>query len=47
VDRAQFAAWANQVAEAYGYDVGIRPVGDVDSEVGSPTQLAFFRKAVP
>lgn len=43
--RAQFAAWTARVAEAYGYDVGIRPVGDVDPEVGSPTQLAFFRKA--
>ncbi|SDY42264.1 3' terminal RNA ribose 2'-O-methyltransferase Hen1 [Micromonospora pattaloongensis] len=43
--RAQFAAWAARVAEAYGYDAHIRPVGDVDPEVGSPTQLAFFRKA--
>lgn len=45
--RAQFAAWAARVAEGYGYDVGIRPVGDVDPEVGSPTQLAYFRKAAP
>jgi 3' terminal RNA ribose 2'-O-methyltransferase Hen1 len=43
--RTQFAAWAARVADGYGYDVGIRPVGDVDPEVGSPTQLAFFRKA--
>jgi 3' terminal RNA ribose 2'-O-methyltransferase Hen1 len=45
--RAQFAAWANRVAQGYGYDLGIRPVGDVDPEVGSPTQLAYFRKATP
>nr|WP_205864086.1 3' terminal RNA ribose 2'-O-methyltransferase Hen1 [Planosporangium mesophilum] len=43
--RAQFAAWADRVAEAYGYAVDLRPVGDLDAEVGSPTQLALFRKA--
>src|SRR5205823_1150431 len=42
--RSQFAAWAARVAEAHGYQVDLRPVGDVDPEVGSPTQLAFFRK---
>jgi 3' terminal RNA ribose 2'-O-methyltransferase Hen1 len=45
--RAQFAAWAARVAGAYGYDVDLRPVGEVDPEVGSPTQLAFFRKVAP
>ncbi len=45
--RAQFAAWAARVAEAYGYDVDLRPVGEVDPEAGSPTQLAFFRKVAP
>ncbi|MGC9670590.1 3' terminal RNA ribose 2'-O-methyltransferase Hen1 [Planosporangium sp. 12N6] len=44
--RAQFAAWADRVAEAYGYAVDLRPVGDNDPEVGSPTQLALFRKAM-
>lgn len=43
--RAQFAAWAARVADTYGYDVSIRPVGDEDPDVGAPTQLAFFRKA--
>jgi 3' terminal RNA ribose 2'-O-methyltransferase Hen1 len=43
--RAQFAAWAARVADGYGYAVDLRPVGDLDAEVGSPTQLALFRKA--
>jgi 3' terminal RNA ribose 2'-O-methyltransferase Hen1 len=42
--RAEFAAWTADVAAAYGYSVEIRPVGDLDPEVGSPTQLALFRK---
>lgn len=42
-DRAEFRAWAEQVAENYGYTVGIRPVGPEDPEVGPPTQLALFR----
>jgi len=43
-DRAEFAAWASGVAERHGYEVELRPVGDDDPEVGSPTQLALFRK---
>jgi hypothetical protein len=33
------------VADDYGYAVELRPVGDNDPEVGSPTQLALFRQA--
>jgi 3' terminal RNA ribose 2'-O-methyltransferase Hen1 len=43
-NRAQFAAWAGRVAGAYGYEVDLRQVGDADPEVGSPTQLAYFRR---
>ncbi|MGW6421294.1 3' terminal RNA ribose 2'-O-methyltransferase Hen1 [Nocardia sp. NPDC055053] len=43
--RAEFAAWADRVATAFGYTVEIRPVGDNDPDAGSPTQLALFRKA--
>ena len=47
-DRAQFRAWAEQVAETYGYTVRFAPVGPDDPEVGPPTQLAAFtRTAVP
>ena len=42
--RAQFTTWAERVAGRHGYSVEIRPVGDIDPEVGSPTQLALFRK---
>jgi 3' terminal RNA ribose 2'-O-methyltransferase Hen1 len=42
--RAEFAAWTTGVSATYGYSVEIRPVGDLDPEVGSPTQLALFRK---
>lgn len=41
--RAEFAAWAEKVAAAYGYTVELRPVGPQDPEVGPPTQLALFR----
>ncbi|AJW79597.1 3' terminal RNA ribose 2'-O-methyltransferase Hen1 [Clavibacter michiganensis] len=43
--RAEFAAWAERVADRFGYRVEIRPVGDADPVHGSPTQLALFRKA--
>lgn len=40
--RAEFAEWANSVAGSHGYDVAIKPVGEVDPEVGPPTQMAVF-----
>ncbi|MFI2608555.1 3' terminal RNA ribose 2'-O-methyltransferase Hen1 [Kitasatospora sp. NPDC018619] len=40
--RAEFRAWAGNVAAAYGYTVELRPVGPEDEEVGAPTQLALF-----
>ncbi|MFE2413744.1 3' terminal RNA ribose 2'-O-methyltransferase Hen1 [Kitasatospora sp. NPDC059408] len=43
--RAEFRAWAERVASAYGYTVELRPVGPQDPEVGPPTQLALFRTA--
>ncbi|WP_396129962.1 3' terminal RNA ribose 2'-O-methyltransferase Hen1 [Agromyces aerolatus] len=42
--RAEFAAWAGGVAERNGYTVEYRSIGDVDASVGSPTQLAVFRR---
>ncbi|MCO1660200.1 3' terminal RNA ribose 2'-O-methyltransferase Hen1 [Pseudonocardia humida] len=42
--RAEFAAWGARVAERYGYTVRLLPVGEVDPEVGSPTQLAVFTR---
>ncbi|MGH3485264.1 MAG: 3' terminal RNA ribose 2'-O-methyltransferase Hen1, partial [Nocardioidaceae bacterium] len=40
--RAEFAAWATDVAGRTGYDVRFAPVGDDDPVVGPPTQMAVF-----
>ncbi len=42
--RAEFAAWANAVASRRGYAVRFEPIGEVDPEVGPPTQMAVFRR---
>ena len=42
--RAEFAAWAEGVAKRFGYTVDYRPVGEVDEEVGAPTQMAVFTR---
>lgn len=43
-NRTEFGRWTDDVASRYGYDVQRVPVGAVDAEVGSPTQLALFRR---
>lgn len=40
--RAQFAAWAQGVAERHGYTVSLVAIGPDDAEVGAPTQMAAF-----
>ncbi|MFJ3162647.1 3' terminal RNA ribose 2'-O-methyltransferase Hen1 [Streptomyces kanasensis] len=40
--RAEFRAWAGDVAERHGYAVAFEPVGPDDPEVGAPTQMAVF-----
>ncbi|GAB3280190.1 3' terminal RNA ribose 2'-O-methyltransferase Hen1 [Actinocorallia lasiicapitis] len=42
--RAEFAAWAGEIATAYGYTVRHVPVGDDDPEVGPPTQMGVFTR---
>ena len=42
--RAQFASWAEGVAERHGYAVRYLPVGPDDPEVGPPTQMAVFSR---
>ncbi|MEW2131755.1 3' terminal RNA ribose 2'-O-methyltransferase Hen1 [Streptomyces sp. NPDC005435] len=42
--RAEFRAWADQVAQRHGYTVEFRAVGPDDPEVGPPTQLALFQQ---
>ncbi|MFZ6030433.1 MAG: 3' terminal RNA ribose 2'-O-methyltransferase Hen1 [Chloroflexota bacterium] len=41
-DRAEFWAWANRVANTYGYSVSFYPVGPENSEAGAPTQMGVF-----
>jgi 3' terminal RNA ribose 2'-O-methyltransferase Hen1 len=45
--RAEFAAWAGRVANDYGYQAEIRPVGPEHPDDGPPTQLAVFTKEAP
>jgi 3' terminal RNA ribose 2'-O-methyltransferase Hen1 len=45
--RDEFREWAHEVAHRYRYDVEIRGVGPDDPEVGTPTQLALFRRVTP
>jgi hypothetical protein len=40
--RAEFRAWADATASAYGYSVSYRDVGDPDEALGAPTQMAVF-----
>lgn len=42
--RAQFEAWARQVAGRFGYEVRFLPVGPLDAELGAPTQMGVFRR---
>jgi hypothetical protein len=42
--RAEFEAWANAVAERFGYSVRFLPVGPKDEAVGSPTQMGVFTR---
>jgi 3' terminal RNA ribose 2'-O-methyltransferase Hen1 len=43
--RREFRDWAEATAAAYDYTVRFLPVGAEDPELGSPTQLAAFRKS--
>lgn len=40
--RSQFEAWSNRIAEKFGYRVEFKPVGDLDAQVGPPTQMGIF-----
>lgn len=42
--RQEFRSWCTRVAERHGYGVRFLPIGPEDPEVGSPTQMAVFRK---
>ncbi len=40
--RVQFKDWADSIASRFDYAVNYRPVGDEDSALGAPTQMAVF-----
>ncbi|WP_414575239.1 3' terminal RNA ribose 2'-O-methyltransferase Hen1 [Anabaena sp. CCY 9402-a] len=40
--RSQFQAWANKITEKFSYAVKFQSIGEEDSAVGSPTQMALF-----
>ena len=42
--REEFERWASRVAEKHGYAVRFLPIGDVDPEVGAPTQMGVFAR---
>lgn len=42
--RAEFVDWSDRVAATYDYRVERRGVGDVDHELGTPTQMAIFTR---
>lgn len=42
--RDEFRTWATRVADAHGYTVTFRPIGDEHPDYGPPTQLAWFAR---
>lgn len=44
--REEFKAWANAVATAHGYIVGIKGIGPEDAQRGTPTQMAVFARRI-
>lgn len=40
--RSEFEAWASDVAKRFEFSVTFHPVGEVESDLGSPTQMAVF-----
>lgn len=43
--RAEFEAWAEELAVRYDYTVRFLPVGPEDPDLGPPTQMGVFRRA--
>jgi 3' terminal RNA ribose 2'-O-methyltransferase Hen1 len=40
--RHEFRAWAQTIAERFGYSARFLPVGDEDEHLGAPTQMGVF-----
>jgi 3' terminal RNA ribose 2'-O-methyltransferase Hen1 len=44
--RVEFQTWANAITDRYKYSVEFKPIGNIDPEVGAPTQMAVFTALV-
>jgi len=44
--RAEFAEWVGHVCDSFGYTAEISGIGDMDEQVGTPTQMGVFTKCV-
>lgn len=42
--RDEFSSWAQSVANRFGYSVRIEPMGDIDGDLGAPSQMAVFTR---
>lgn len=42
--REEFGMWISRICTQYGYTAEIKGIGEADSELGSPTQMAVFTK---
>ena len=42
--RQEFQTWANRVADKFDYQVDFAAIGEVDENLGSPTQMAIFER---
>jgi 3' terminal RNA ribose 2'-O-methyltransferase Hen1 len=42
--RAEFRDWAERVGARFGYESTLVPIGPTDAQLGSPTQMAVFKR---
>jgi len=42
--RDQFSSWVERIGSEYDYSATLQSIGDVNSEYGSPTQMAVFKR---
>ncbi|WP_119389265.1 3' terminal RNA ribose 2'-O-methyltransferase Hen1 [Taklimakanibacter lacteus] len=42
--RAEFGAWADRIASAYGYQPALSFIGPEDAQLGAPSQMAVFSR---
>jgi hypothetical protein len=40
--REEFVAWTERIGVSYGYGVRLRGIGELDPNLGTPTQMAVF-----